>query len=1643
MNSDNTKIYDVSIDNFEKLRASEIKSGESLFISSPNEILGLEAYSQLLPPVMKFGKLFRLRKNKIDFPKNGILLRQKSNVALLPLVHTSSEVAETVKLFFGENMYKQMIFNYIFPRKMGYKNPFIPGSKKIIKTNKPDDFIQIKNKYLPGLTQLPSYMIKNLKNTVFDLTDILNETLPNLKMCSRPAVMRTSETIILQNILRLVFSDSNEETPLFSTYMSSLPPIADNFKNIIIPFKITSKDKRIPNIWINPEFKLTSNILKRDPEISSHLGILKFVIGLLDDSPFENSSISRLLKDYIKRMDHVTFIFYNETHAFYVDYKEFIEKGMRFDSTFRFIKSSLKILIGLNNSEISDNEVDELVIQMINSSDGDSEEVSNNINSTISNNAEFNKQMIQDINKPVIEAEKTVASKSDISSFNSKLKASDKQLLDYIKNNNPKNNKSTLELLTEAKLRLDKQIELGFKTENELSKQKQTNIVVSSDEKKEINNLSKLHEFINKVQNFTDEDNPDDDWDFDDDNNEDENENETEEPDETASDNEPSEDDIEEEDDFEEDESSDDEDFMDEHDKKNQSNATTAIINSVRETLEGKTSAKQQAYYNSIKDKYKSIKFSENETLEDVLNRANTVSIDNHDEKLDLADSSFNTSILTDFTKSYVKKTLAQDIVANIKAFSDENKSNQMAIVKFEKEDISDQFNKLERYRFELKDKFGKSHNITFKLPKIDDDGFMYIGGNTKMLKKQWILKPVTKTSPDEVYVLSNYNKVRIFRSGQKINKLSIALSKFISQISKEASNYIKDIEIYRGNNSKINLEYDTSIEYDELACMYDKIIINPKSTKEIVYYFNQKEIHDVITNNHIKFNFDSTEIPVGIRADNSVITLDKVKLDSSVSKLIFEDIKSTDNPNLISLIDKTINSVKGNVKKIFSKIEIQSKEIPLIIFLSGTFGFQKVLEAGNIKTLFIPKGTKHSELSEEDKAFIDPNNSNYLQFADGSLYYGMFPLDHAMLLNGLCMLPLSTMDFKDLDNLNTYIEFTYNKFETRNLIKGWIAFRDLFLDPKTLEIIKELHLPTDLCELLIYANSLLQDNQFTPSGEVSSWRIRDYEVLPDLLYNSISENYRIYMQKGKSREGFSIPEEDIINKLNKSFILVNYDTTSPGSELREKSGVTFKGPNGINMDRAFTLDKRGQTISNIGTEAISGPDNGNIGINRQLTVNPRIVNTYGFVQSTTVKETKNLSASSLYAFEECIPYGVYNDPKRIGFLSSQTKHLVAGAAFDVPMVGTGMERTVPYKVSSTFGYKAKQNGKIIKVDEENKYVLIKYNDGTTDRVDFGNRNIKNSDFFLANNIEVDVKEGQSVKEGQIITHNKDYFKKSMGRLIYTQGALARVAIHEGEVTEEDSSAISWRLAKKVATTIIKRKQIVLNPTANIISSVKIGDHVTYGDPLLIYEDAKDADSDMALLDQLGDVDDDVLDTIARHSSGANYTGKIHDIKMYWTIDPDLMGESAKKFVKQYIAKINKEIKEEEALTNTPSKRRMEVRVSKPLNSMKNRLNGVLVNPKTGSIVIEYYIEHVEDRHPGDKIALMPALKTVINKTMEKDECAYRINSKSKFNTIDFIQSTIGVLNRMVCSTFLNGYLSKILFERGKEIAEEYFKNKE
>lgn len=1637
----NNEIYDSCVDEYEKYKMKNMKSLESVFINPPHSkaIRSVEAYQQVLPPVMKMGRIFRLRKTKEAYQANGILLKRFIGMALLPLVDSPSKIGHVVKLLFGTNMYKRMMPNYVFPRKYMYRNPIIPGSKKVIKMNSIDEYDSIQKAILPSLTTMPSYLVKNLKNTIFDLTGILKYTLPNSEMCTRPQILKTSENLILQSILRLAFTDKAEDAyPLYSQFSMSLPPIYDNFKDIIIPFNVTCKDVRLANLWLNPDMKTFSNVIKRDPELSSHIGILQFMTKLLGEYPFENDLIGQTLSHFIKDGNsHIIFIFYNDTHAFYVDYDEYKSKEMKYDSIFRMIKTSLKLMISLNNGDITDKDVEDLKDDIDYANDADSEAVDTKVDETIKEKKDFDKELLNAVNEPTKPHHEVNRIEVGV------VKSPEDKVVDKMNDN--------IDKISKMQKSLSDAIELGFTSEKNLINNahvRKNNNETGDDRNPKDDSADnaakqavKVTTFVDKINSMKDSDDDeadieseDDEEDtiddtFDDDNGigQDESpQNDEGQEQQTQEENE--------EDEEEDGESSEEDDeFFEDDKKKKESNAKTALIEHIRETTEGKMTDKQKKYYDSIKDKYKSIKFNENETLEDVLNRANTISIELHDEKLNLLDKSYNKSILTDFTKNYVKKTMAQDIIANVKAFSDGNKSNQMAIVGFEKKDISDQFNSMERYKFELKDKYGRSHHITFKMPKVDDDGFMYIGGNKKLIKKQWILKPVSKTSPDDVYVVSNYNKVHIFRTGVNVNRSTEAIDKFVKLYYTQPETFPK-VSIFGGNNTKINLDYTTTIEYDFLAAKLDRMTVG-----NVDFVFSQKKIRDYIIDNKLKFDLEGVDVPIGIRNGNEIISVNPNDVSSSIADIILNELKNCDD-NTEAAVIAAFNTTKADSRKIYSTIEVQSKKVPLVVFMSAIFSFNTVLEKSQVKYKFIPKGSKKN-LSAEELEFIKPeNDAACIKFADGTFYYKQHPIDNAMLFNGLKDLGCDEYNFEDLNHPETYIDYTFRKLAKRTLIKGWIAFRDLFLDPKTLEVIEALHLPTDLCELLLYANSLLKDNFYEFSGGVTSWRIRDYEILSDLMYQSISQNYAEYMKKGKSRDGFSIPEDDILTRLNKSLVLVNYDTTSPLSELREKGAVTYKGPNGINLDRAFSIDKRGVSEDTVGTVDIATVDNGSVGINKQLTANPRIINTLGLVEATKKEEIPKLSSSSLYSYEIAIPYGQYNDPRRIGFVSSQTKHLVSALSADVPVVGTGMEKALPYKVGDTFGYKAKQDGKVLVVDNDAKYVIVQYKDGTKDRIDFGGKYFKNSDFFLSNNLECNVKAGQTIKAGQIVTYNKDYFKWHMGKLIFCQGCMARVAFHEGEVTEDDSSAVSYRIAKKLSTTVIKRKQICLSHNVNIVSFVPIGTHVVYGDDLVVYEDAKDPDSDMTLLSLLGDADEDILNTISRHGASANYSGVVKDMKVIWTIDPDLMGESARKFVKQYINRIKAEIKKEEDVSGQPSKRRVEIQVSKPSGPMKDRINGVLC-PKEGCIIIEYFIEHTADRRPGDKVALMPSLKSVINKVMPKELCAYRVNSYSKYNTIDYIQGTVGVMARMTVSQYIDGFLSKIIIEQGKKIAEQFLES--
>ena len=76
---------------------------------------------------------------------------------------------------------------------------------------------------------------------------------------------------------------------------------------------------------------------------------------------------------------------------------------------------------------------------------------------------------------------------------------------------------------------------------------------------------------------------------------------------------------------------------------------------------------------------------------------------------------------------------------------------------------------------------------------------------------------------------------------------------------------------------------------------------------------------------------------------------------------------------------------------------------------------------------------------------------------------------------------------------------------------------------------------------------------------------------------------------------------------------------------------------------------------------------------------------------------------------------------------TQQAKHLVPTEHQTKPLFGSGVEKTLPYMLSTDFVYVSKDDGYVEKIDTENELAIVKYKDGTSDIIDLSSKQSKNS----------------------------------------------------------------------------------------------------------------------------------------------------------------------------------------------------------------------------------------------------------------------------------------------------------------------------
>ena len=916
-----------------------------------------------------------------------------------------------------------------------------------------------------------------------------------------------------------------------------------------------------------------------------------------------------------------------------------------------------------------------------------------------------------------------------------------------------------------------------------------------------------------------------------------------------------------------------------------------------------------------------------------------------------------------------------------------------------------------------------KKTKFTLKIdiPKfINGSNFLKLRGNEKTLMIQSALLPIIKTGLGECQIIGSggYNKIFVRRFGSRKGQSNPYTNKLIRTLGKYCDNH-NDITFVAGDNTKVCAKYELPIDYIDLAQVFNSI-----EATGLKIFFNQDELRS-------EYEVDDTKgVPIG------VFTIFDEKSKSGKDTIIYYDgTRST----LAAYITEILfyrskdymdfyNSTKiTGTRCTYSKASILNCEIPVVIVCAYLEGLVKTMNKAGIKYEFV---------QDMDKDLKYNMDKDYIEFSDGYLVYDV-NYSSTMLMNGIKENDTSSYSIKDINNRRMYLEFLENYTNSLNA-DGLENSYDCMIDPITKEILERFKLPSDYVGVLIHASNMLADNKYVRHIDQGGRRWRRKELIAGYFYKALTTSYQDYANQNRhtrKRTKMTIKQSAVIDLIvSKDPATSDLSVNNALNDVECANSVTNKGLVGMNVARGYTIATRGYDDSMLNVLGMDTGFSGNVGINRQATINANIEGGRGFVKTIDGNTDKLSSAASFTITEAVTPLGTtHDDPPRSLMTYVQTsKHMIRCDNNDPTLITTGADEALPYLTSDIFAYKAKEDGKIVELVQEGfgkkNYMVVEYKSGKHEYIDLCEEVKKNSDggYYVPMKLDTDLAEGKSFKAGQVIAYDKLSFSKSLGEsgnLAANMGTLAKVAIINTDEGFEDSAMITESFANKMGTDVIQGIETKLEKGSNIAVYKMIGDHVIEGDTLFTYQADFDDEAMNTLLKNLA-MDAGEISELGRNPVKSKYTGIVCDIQIYRTCSEDEMSESLRKFVGTY----EKKIKD-----------------TKKIYDKYNIDSAIL--PKTGkvpevgktkniddAVLVVYYIKHKDTMSAGDKITFYSANKGIIKKIIPKDQEPY--TSFRPNEHIDSFMSLSSISGRMTCSIPLFAATSKLMVELDRSIKD-------
>jgi len=1035
-----------------------------------------------------------------------------------------------------------------------------------------------------------------------------------------------------------------------------------------------------------------------------------------------------------------------------------------------------------------------------------------------------------------------------------------------------------------------------------------------------------------------------------------------------------------------------------------------------------------------LKDKYRELKFGATSMM-DLIETETAAEIPVIETKARTINPALKKLSAQRFEETYDKTLMQHDLVSILLHFSGVRPA--MYLNKdIEIEDVSSRTDRVLKYTVTFEDEDRKRHRFSFKLPKMYKHKYLFLNGQELTITHQKLPFPITKVQADRCQLVTNYNKIFVYRYGTALSPRIIRLKKILS------GENLPNCVIRKGDCTSMNKSRLTTIEFDELASNFVKIqigkmndnisfLFDPDATSVM---FDERKMPtkvDSVTSDELDKIEDKTLFPIALRktksSNQSVViqywlsgTTNQVYDDKGIKQGELSDFLIQNliefNPNL----EKDFADTSAGSKFMYSRVRIMSQDIPLILVMGAADpnGLIGALEKSKINYQFVEK-----------RPTVDKNVTGVIPFADGYFVFDRYPYENSLLLNGLSTFPSKEYNFYDMNMRDTYVDIFDLMCGQRTLADNLPAFNYMMIDPITKEVLNKLDMPTDFVTLLHFCNGVLADNSFQIDSNYENSRIRSNEIIMAHLYRELAVAWSNY-RSGRT-DTFSIPEDIILKLLLTSKIVDPKSKLNISLELENDRNVKLKGPSGMNEDHSFTIEKRAYHPTMRGVVATNSTPSGEVGINRHMVTNANLKDARGFIE---IKKDSYDGTELLSPGEMLQPFGPESaDIERLCMSISQSKHLVPVASQCSCPVSYDMERIAPY-MSNDFAFTAKQDGKVVEISED--LMIVQYTDGSFDDIDLSEHPARNTDggFYIMNKMDARLKVGNRFKAGDILAFDKktindlDFFGDPCANV----GTLARVAFESNGSVFEDSGYITDDFAHRFATQITKQKRVILSKYANIKYIAKIGQKVQANDPILAFDDTKDEFSSQLLAsitDQLAD-EDEVIATSAPVIS--KYTGTIKDIQIIYTVPLEDMSPSLRKVVDSYAKDASKREKVVGKYRDIRDANTIMKSSEMAIPDSRGKVAGTKINE---GVIIDFYIEYEDVAGNGDKGSIT-ALKFTVCNVVPSELAGY-----TEFNPdrkIEVYVASFGAFKRMVADVEKIGILTKVLVESKRMLKDEY-----